>query len=228
LKSDFADGSVRFFAQPLIKRALSVMANSKQDAEGIPDMRQPAIDYILHRNKCICGSDLEFNEGAKNHIKYVRALLPPETIGTTIRDMRTILEQYQINPDEFGSKIKNDHIAYASNLNYIDDKQTVLDDISKSINEKSSFDVKRIESDYIENNRLLNEKNKDYERFISEIGEKDGEIKRLKIEQDQLISSTTKTSVFRIMYSGLRKFSNGLTVNTKRKKRRLRSNFSKA
>ena len=58
IKKDFSKGAVRFFMQPLIERALEVMANAKQDSEGIPDMRQTAIDYILARNWCICGCDL--------------------------------------------------------------------------------------------------------------------------------------------------------------------------
>jgi len=192
IKDDFAKGSVRFFAQPIIGRALSVMANSKQDGEGIPDMRQPAIDYILERNKCLCGCDLEENEGAKKRILHERALLPPEFIGTTIRDMRTILEQYQIDAGEFGTTIRDDHITYATNLNYIDDKRKELDDISESIDESGDADVARVESDYRNNERLLKEKQTDYERFLSDIGEADGDIKRYEREIEGLVSSTAK------------------------------------
>ena len=129
IKKDFSKGAVRFFMQPLIGRALEVMANAKQDGEGIPDMRQTAIDYILARNWCICGCDLEENQGARKRIQRERMLLPPESIGTTIRDMRTILEQHQIDADEFEKSIRDAHISYASNLNYIDDKRKELEPV---------------------------------------------------------------------------------------------------
>lgn len=192
IRDDFSKGAVRFFAQPLINRALSVMANSSQDGEGIPDMRQAAIDYILERNRCLCGCDLEENVGARKRIQHERSLLPPENIGTTIRDMRTTLEQYLIDAGEYGRTIRDNNIAYGTNLNYIDEKQKELETISDSINESGGADVIRVEADYRSNDRLLSEKTADYERLIADIGETDGEIKRLEQDKDRLVSSTTK------------------------------------
>ncbi len=192
IKDDFSKGALHFFAQPLINRALLVMENSKQDGEGIPDMRQPAIDYILNRKRCICGCDLEENEGAKKRIQYERNLLPPEFIGTTIRDMRMNLEHFRMDASSFSELTRQNHVAYASNLNYIDEKRVEIQTKSDEITKAGNVDVARIEEDYKSNERLLSEKKGDYERYLTEIGELDSDIKRLAKDIEDLANNASK------------------------------------
>lgn len=192
LKDDFSKGALRFFAQPLINRALDIMNNAKQDGIGIPDMRQGAIDHILTRGHCLCGCDLEENAGAVKRIQHERSLLPPENIGTTIRDMKTHLEYYQMDFEGFAEATRLNHVSYSSNLNYIDGKRKELENKSKEIDESSGVDVAKIESDYKNNDKLLSEKKSDYDRLNTSIGEVDKEIKDLEREIDGLVESTSK------------------------------------
>jgi DNA sulfur modification protein DndD len=192
LKDDFAKGALRFFSQPLIGRALEVIKNSKTDGIGIPEMRQGAIDHILERMRCLCGLDLKENEGAVKKIKHERSLLPPENIGTTMRDMKTHLEHYQINAKGFVESTRQNHVAYASNLNYIDGKHKELENKSKEIDDAGGVDIAKIEDDYRNNDRMLYEKRNDYDRLNTKIGEVDKEIKDLEHSIEGLVTSTTK------------------------------------
>lgn len=192
LKDDFSKGALRFFAQPLINRALDVMNNAKQDGIGIPDMRQGAIDHILARRRCLCGCDLEENAGAVKRIQYERSLLPPENIGTTIRDMKTHLEHYQMDSEGFAEATRINHVSYSSNLNYIDGKRKELENKSKEMDESGGVDVAKIEADYKNNDKLLSEKKSDYDRLNTSIGGVDKEIKDLEREIDGLVESTSK------------------------------------
>ena len=192
LKDDFVKGALRFFAQPLINRALDVINNAKQDGIGIPDMRQGAIDHILERKCCLCGCNLEENEGAIKRIKHERSLLPPENIGTTIRDMKTHLEHYKMDSEGFAEATRQNHVSYSSNLNYIDGKRKELENKSKEIDELGGVNVAKIEADYKNNDKMLSEKKIDYDRLNIAIGEVDKEIKDLEHEIDGLVASTSK------------------------------------
>ena len=75
--------------------------------------------------------------------------------------MRTILEQHQIDADEFEKSIRDAHVSYASNLNYIDDKKKELADISQQIEKDGKINIAQIESDYRSNDRMLQEKTRD-------------------------------------------------------------------
>lgn len=85
---DFTKNSYKFFASALYAKVYKVLADAKQDGEGIPKMHSDSIEFILKRGKCICGADLTLNQGAVNNIRYEQSLLPPQHIGTEIREFK--------------------------------------------------------------------------------------------------------------------------------------------
>jgi len=192
IKSSFSKGALQFFAQPLIDRALAVMDNSSEDEEGIKEMRQGAIDHILERGRCICGCELSENEGAKRRIMHERSLLPPETIGTTIRHLRENLQMFRMNANGFNETMRENHVDYKGNLNFIDEKREELKEVSDEITRSGNVDVQRIEDDFIKNEGFLKGKKHDCETLTARIGEVEGEIKRLEKAIEGLAISSSK------------------------------------
>jgi DNA sulfur modification protein DndD len=153
--SDFQQKALAFFALPLINRALSVIEDSKQSGEGIPEMRQAAIDHILKRKRCICGCDLEENEGAQKRILAERDLLPPEHLGTILYNHKQTLLEYQGSSVGFVEEVNKNYANWRKNIRFLDEKNDDLSKVSEEIIAAGSVDVEGIEKEYQENEEKL-------------------------------------------------------------------------
>jgi DNA sulfur modification protein DndD len=201
--SDFRDGAVAFFALPLIDRAVSVIDNSNQNGEGIREMRQGAIDHILERGKCICGCDLSENEGARKRIQHERHLLPPEHLGTTIRNHKDVLLKYRNDSRNYVSSIQNDYNAWRRNINALDDKNSDLRNVSNEIKSSGDVDIKQIEVEYQKNDIYLYEKQQHLEKLVSKKGAVERDIEHIEKLIDSLAATSDKNKILqkRILYA---------------------------
>lgn len=129
---DFTRNAYKFFALSLYSKVYRVIADAKQDGEGIPKMHFDSIEYILQRGKCICGADLTMNQGAVNHIRYEQSLLPPQHIGTTIREFRRDCQRYETEIENYAETIRADYIRIRENANQLDDKRAHFTELSRS------------------------------------------------------------------------------------------------
>jgi DNA sulfur modification protein DndD len=168
--SGFRDGALSFFAQPLIDQALSAIENSNQNGEGIPEMRQAAIDHILGRNRCICGCDLQENEGARRRILSERNLLPPEHLGTILRNHKRALLGYRSSSSDFVERIENSYTNWRDNVRFLDRKNEELKKKCEEIASTGSIDLNKIESAYQETIQKLDHINILRDRLLEEKG----------------------------------------------------------
>ncbi len=165
---DFTRNAFKFFALPLYKKVYSVIAEAKQDGEGIPKMHSDSIEFILKRGKCICGADLTMNQGAVNHIKYEQSLLPPQHIGTTIREFKRECQRYESDVEGYAEKIKSDYKKIRNNANELDDKKSHLNEISRLL--QGNIDVGKIERDNQENEMQLRKQRNEESSLLIRIG----------------------------------------------------------
>ncbi len=188
--SGFTAGALRFFAAPLIKRALKVLEAGETIGEGIEGMRSVAIDHILARNRCICGCDLSKNEGARELIRYEQSLLPPQHLGTIIRNTKQKYEIY-LEDNRFQSTVQQIHTNYRTNLNFIDDKTLELREISALIQE-GGVDVARTETELQKTAQLLASKRSLRDNLMIQIGGVQKEIANTEANIAKLTLATEK------------------------------------
>ena len=187
---DFTRNAYKFFASALYSKVFQVISDAKQDGEGIPKMHSDSIDFILNRGKCICGADLTMNQGAVNHIKHEQSLLPPQHIGTTIREFKRDCQRYENEVESYAETIKADYIRIRENANQLDDKRVHFNELSKSI--QGDIDVGKYEYDNVENDKVLTEKRNLLLDITREIGETNNKIQSLESTIDGLRVSTEK------------------------------------
>lgn len=187
---DFTHNAYKFFALELYSKVYRVIADAKQDGEGIPKMHSDSIEHILHRGKCICGADLTMNQGAVNHIRFEQSLLPPQHIGTTIREFKRDCQRYEIEIENYPETIRTDYFRIRENANQLDDKRAYLVELSRSI--KGNIDVGKYERDAEENDRMLADKRNLLLEITATIGEVKNQIQSLESAINGLRVSTEK------------------------------------
>lgn len=187
---DFTKDSYKFFAKSLYAKVYKVIADAKQDGEGIPKMHSDSIEFILKRGKCICGADLTLNQGAVNNIRYEQSLLPPQHIGTEIREFKRDCQRAETEVEDYAEVIKSDYIRIRENANQIDDKKSQLTELSRLL--QGNVDVGKFERDNVENEKQLKEKRMLLVNISSSIGEVKNQIQSLESTINGLQVATEK------------------------------------
>lgn len=188
--SHFQQGALSFFSLPLIESAMKVIENQGKKGEGITDMRQPAIDQILQRKRCICGCNLEENEGARKHLLMERSLLPPAELGTVLHSYKQILLSYRDLSKGYIEGIDNNYQEWRKSIRFLDDKNKDIEKVSDDLLSTGLIDIERIESDYQENEEKIKELQKKYENLIEKKAVCEHEIEKLQKEIDSLVEKT--------------------------------------
>jgi len=185
---DFSTGALKFFATPLIHRALKVIDEAKYIGEGIPEMRSAAIDFILKRKKCICDCDLSKNEGARENILFEQSLLPPQHLGTILRTTKDTYKRYLKETKNVYQTVLANHTDYRNNRNFLAQKTDELKNVSAKI--QGNIDVAKIEQDYQKNESTLKDKRELLLKISSEIGATEKEIAEIEktIERLTIVS----------------------------------------
>lgn len=187
---DFTKDSYKFFARSLYAKVYKVIADAKQDGESIPKMHSDSIEFILKRGKCICGADLTLNQGAVNNIRYEQSLLPPQHIGTEIREFKRDCQRAETEVEDYAEVIKSDYIRIRENSNQIDDKRSQLAELSCLL--QGNIDVGKFERDNVENEKQLKEKRMLLVNISSSIGEIKNQIQSLESTINGLQVATEK------------------------------------
>ncbi|CAG9607744.1 AAA family ATPase [Pseudoneobacillus rhizosphaerae] len=187
---DFNTNTVNFFAQPLMNRALNLLKEAKVDDKGIKDMNAQSIMDIIKRGKCVCGTKIENENDAFNHLMKELEFLPPQSIGTIIRNFKEKILTYNTTNDSFFKNIKSryeDIFRYKERIQEWEDEIT---DISEQI--KGKENMKKYEDDLNDVKKLLKDLNGKKERFIHDDGACVAEIERSQKVYDSLISVSDK------------------------------------
>ena len=195
IKAQFSNGSICFFAYPIVEKALKVLEEAKDNVEGIPDMRAKAIEHILKRGYCICGLDLEKNEGAREKIEYEKSLLPPQHIGTEIRTHKKEYNRYIREGIGFCSGIVEDYKTYRENSIQLEIKGKQLSEISSKID--NTIDVPKIRDQYQQNNGELQKRTELKERIFGNISVCKDNIQKTEKEIDSLVIISEKNQTLK-------------------------------
>lgn len=130
---DFNYNACKFFALPLIKNGLKIINSSKEDGVGIPLMHADSIEFIIERGKCICGCDLLKNQGAVENLRHEQSLLPPEHIGTSLRNLKNSLENAQEVSKIYADNVQKDYNTWLDSQRQLDYKTREIKEIVTKI-----------------------------------------------------------------------------------------------
>lgn len=91
---EFNQGSLYFFAQPLMRKASEYLHKAKIDDKGVKDLTKNVILELINRGKCLCGQDIVEGNEAYNHLLEEMRFVPPESIGNSVRHYRENIESF--------------------------------------------------------------------------------------------------------------------------------------
>lgn len=187
---DFNINTINYFTQPLMKRALELLKEAKVDDKGIKDMNARSIEDIIRRGRCVCGTKITDKNEAYMHLMKEIEFLPPQSIGTIIRNFKEKISTYNSTNSSYYNNL---HSKYEDIYRYKDrirDWQDEVDEVSDQI--KGKENMKNYEVELIDVKKRLRDFNDKKERLIRDDGSSISEIARYQKIYDSLVAVSDK------------------------------------
>jgi len=129
----FSERSYNFFAINLINEAVKSLSETDIKDSGIPDIHKRTIDFLINRGFCVCGTKIEKDSDVYNHLIEQLKYIPPQSLGTSIRQFVNTANEKAKNADFY----ENFEDSYSRIRQSYDDVQSQNEEISR-INEQLS------------------------------------------------------------------------------------------
>ena len=184
-----------FFGLPTINKTLDMLEelqHQKGNVECVPDMEQGAIDHLISRGYCLCGTQL--TPGTLPYLKVLeeRKILPPEYIGAAIQAYKTKSEGYLSGAEDFKENIEEKY----KEIRLLQRQIGVLKDELAKQSELivDDTDAKEIEKKRKEAHTKYVEAKSDYDACISKIGGCKTNIENCKAAIDKFAKNSSKNA----------------------------------
>lgn len=168
LVSAFSRNSFAYFSLPLLKRAVEMLKNAEDETESVPEMTAVAIDYILKRGICICGTCISEGSAAEKHLLLEKAKQPPESIGSLVRRYREQAMDYISSSDDYYESIASKFSTLRADQRELGFRIDEKNKLSETL--KGAKDVSLLEKQYQDANRRCREFEGQRRHLIETIG----------------------------------------------------------
>ena len=188
----FGDDAVWFFAQPLYRQSMEFLEQAQVDDKGVSDVTVNTIKELIKNGICLCGAEIREGNAAYKHLIEQIKYVPPEAIGTTIKNFKKDIKMYDRNNvnnrfyDTLQSRIKK-ILQLKKN---IEDWEEEVSAIEQQIEGKEDARSYQIQLNDV--NTRLNAKSNEESKAIAKIAEADSRKERFKKVYDQLIAKSDK------------------------------------
>lgn len=164
---NFSQNSSKYVGIALVSSALSLLSNSDLKGKDIPGVDINTINYLLERRKCICGTHLDPGTIPYQEVAKLQNYVPPESIGTVVRQFITKTQSDYQNETNLYNEIKEslaiisrneDNIAGLENDIAIIEQQLVSANATERVKQiqKQINECRRMKREYKEENDYLN------------------------------------------------------------------------
>ena len=187
---EFSQGSLAFFAQPLLTTASAFLKEVKIDDKGVRDLTKPTIMELIKRGRCVCGAEICEGNDAYKHLMAELAYVPPESIGNTVRHYREKLTAFSRPATRTYESLNERYESIFRSKTRIQEWEDELLEISGQI--KGKENMRQYESELVDVKNRLKELNAKKERLIRDDATQRSDIDRYKKVYDSLVAVSGK------------------------------------
>lgn len=184
-----------YFGMPAINEVLKSLDSLKgtdQNIECVPDMEQGAIDFLVKRGRCICGTKLDKGTIPYEKVMEERRILPPEILSSAVQSYKSKAEGYLAGTEDYKSNMEEKY----KDIRYI---VRTIGELSDALEKQSDLilddtDAKKVEANRKYAHTKYVEAKQDYDSCVANIGGCDTNIRNCESAIDKYAKSSTKNA----------------------------------
>lgn len=210
-----------YFGMPSIIKSLEILNDINEEVECVPGMEQEAIDYLIHRGICICGTHLDPGSQPYELVMQERRKLPPEQIGAVVLNYKNKAEGYLAGSEAYFDEVENIYKEIREIQRSIGILEDDAEEQSKLIIDDT--DAKAIELKRREAHTKYKEAKADYDQAVADIGGCERDIANCEDAISKYAKSSTKNRKISKYIAYASTIQNWLTETYTRKEETVRS-----
>jgi DNA sulfur modification protein DndD len=190
----FNNRTFAYFGLPSIKASLEFLEKQNEKAGGvrecIPAMEQDAIDYLIKRGTCICGTRLD--PGTIPYLKVLeeQRILPPEHVGDAVRQYKDKAEGYLAGTEDYKEQLERKFIEYREVKRNIVSIQNEIESLAGEVIDNT--EARKIEDKRKDAHTRYLEAKQDYDACNRKLGECNSNIDNCQKAIDKFAKSSVK------------------------------------
>ncbi len=188
----FNSNAFAFFGKPLIKEAIEMVKSSTSVSESIKGMNSKAIDQILERGICVCGTKVLPGSDEEKSLLRERDYMPPKSIGTLVGEFTEVSKVYLTMSDGYHSDVTAKFSDFRKTKRELARKMAERDRVSEDL--INQVDTKHLEQEHIRITRTLRDKEKEKDKLIASKGICEDAIKRYQKAFDNFVKTNEKNA----------------------------------
>ncbi len=146
LVSVFSRNAFAFFGLPLLKEAVEKLDSANEETESVPEMSAAAIDYIIKRRLCICGTCVSEGSAAEKNLLKEKAKQPPESIGSVVRRYKETAMEYISTSEDYYYEVKDKFTTLRADQRDLGFRKDELNELATKL--QGTKDVSILENQY--------------------------------------------------------------------------------
>lgn len=143
----------KYTGRALFREIENQLHDTQLDKRSIRDMNANAIEDIIERGVCVCGTEVHIGNEAHEHLLEEMRYLPPESIGTLLKYFKEkVKESYEQSEDYFVAiensyknvlKCQDDQAGFEDEIDALNEKLAKSEDVDKHHSQLVEFEHKK-------------------------------------------------------------------------------------
>lgn len=200
LIDSFGKKSMHLFIKPLLVPAKKRMEEMDVVDKGIRGIDAQALDELLARKKCLCGTELREGSMAFKELMKYYDILPPKAVGTLITELEDSMSDSVQNCADFVKEFDSNYEDILELRKNINDYEKKVNVISKELAEMAECDIATLEEtkrEYVKNIKDLTEKK---EMLIANISAVNSDISNINKEFNDSKDKSEKAAKYQLYF----------------------------
>jgi DNA sulfur modification protein DndD len=129
----YSENSYVCYAKNLFQKGLEIIDRMKIDDKAIIGIDSKAINLILSRGFCICGTEIRSDSNERNQLENLLNFVPPKSLSTLLAYFKDNTRRFEEDSIEVADKLKQKYIEYSDCLQKIVNYENSLNQINAEI-----------------------------------------------------------------------------------------------
>jgi len=224
---NFGNNSLDFLIQSLLPRIQSRLENLDILDKGIRGIEAAAIDALLSRGKCICGTQLHKGCLAYEEVAKYYDILPPKSVGTLVLELQDRIEASNTKSEDFIVDSRDTYKEIISKRYAIDKIDKDLTFARKELESIGNVDVEKLEERRKEYARHIEELEEDIEETSNAISTKEEDANRLGKELDKFKKDDKNRKFYSLCFDYANLIYRWVAENYEKKESEMRDKLNK-
>lgn len=190
LFNQFSNSAMYYFEMPLIKESISDLSKADKLDKGVPKLHADTINFLLNRNRCICGESLVAGDKHYQELISLLDVVPPKSLGQALGEYISKIRKDVKIASTFKAQFQSNIEGIRKQTLEIEEDERTLTQIEDELADTSK--AKLLQDTIVQCDTMIKSMERQIDNDTKSIGELEAKRKYQEAQRDTLIIADKK------------------------------------